>query len=122
MQERSQWRRRKAAIIMHAPRTHVHRQGKTKLLFLVSLDCVAKVLKWNASKVNTKQGHDLTYIFGRAYYTLQCEIIYSKRSHNLLTGLKDTLYSEEDFKIGFETGMGGLQLKSLYTDIHHTLT
>ena len=97
-------------------------EEKTKLLLLVSVDADSKVLKGKASKIELLQGHDLTRISGREYYTLQCEIADSRYRHNLLTGVEDKLYSEEAFKIDFKTGMGGLQLKFLHTDIRHALT
>ena len=97
-------------------------EEKTKLLLLVSVDADSKVLKGKASNIELLQGHDLTRISGREYYTLQCEIADSRYRHNLLTGVEDKLYSEEAFKIDFKTGMGGLQLKFLHTDIRHALT
>ena len=95
---------------------------KKKLLLLVGVDDDEMLLKGKASKVDDKQGHDITTISGRAFYTLQCEISDSRYRQLLLTGERDRLYSLESFKIDFKTGMGGLQLKFLHTNIYHAFT
>jgi hypothetical protein len=86
---------------------------KTSFLMLVDVNADYKILRGQGSRVDREQNHPRTFISGREFLTLKCEIKESRFRDLILTGETSKLYNDRRFENDFKAGNGGFSLSVL---------